>query len=81
MLGRTPPWAMVTWPRSLFNSSSLRMASSKLEDFSSQVLKDGSEVDGSAGTDTLSVVALAEETVDTTNGECETSLGRAAKKR
>ena len=52
---------------------------SKLEDFGSQVLKDGSEVDGSAGTDTLSVVALAEETVDTTNGECETSLGRAAK--
>ena len=53
----------------------------KLEDFGSQVLKNGSEVDGSAGTDTLSVVALAEETVDTTNGECETSLGRAAKKR
>ena len=52
---------------------------SKLEDFGSQVLKDGSEVDGSAGTDTLSVVALAEETVDTTDRECETSLGRAAK--
>ncbi|CAH8504225.1 unnamed protein product [Schistosoma bovis] len=29
MLGRTPPWAMVTPPRSLFNSSSLRMASCK----------------------------------------------------
>ena len=27
MLGRTPPWAMVTPARSLFNSSSLRMAS------------------------------------------------------
>ena len=27
MLGRTPPWAMVTPERSLFNSSSLRMAS------------------------------------------------------
>lgn len=27
-------------------------------------------------TDTLSVVALAEETVDTTDWECETSLGR-----
>ena len=52
---------------------------SKLEDFGSQVLKDGSEVDGSTGTDTLSVVALAEETVDTTDRECETSLGRAAK--
>jgi len=29
MLGRTPPWAMVTPDRSLFNSSSLRMASCK----------------------------------------------------
>ena len=48
---------------------------SQLEDFGSQVLKDGSEVDGSAGTDTLSVVALAEETVDTTDGESETGLG------
>ena len=52
---------------------------SKLEDFGSQVLKDGSEVDGSAGTDTLSVVALAEETVDTTNGERETGLGRTTR--
>lgn len=49
---------------------------SKLEDLSSQVLEDGGEVDGSAGTDTLCVVALAEKTVDTANGECETSLGR-----
>lgn len=53
---------------------------SQLEDLSSQVLEDGSEVDGSAGTDTLGVVALAEETVDTTNGERETGLGRAAVK-
>jgi hypothetical protein len=29
-------------------------------------------------TNTLSVVALAEKTVDTTDGECETGLGRAA---
>ena len=29
MLGSTPPWAMVTPPKSLFNSSSLRMASCK----------------------------------------------------
>jgi hypothetical protein len=56
-----------------------RGVASKLEDFGSQVLEDGSEVDGSAGTDTLSVVALAEETVDTANGERETSLGRTAK--
>ena len=51
---------------------------SQLEDFGREVLKDGSEVDGSACTDTLSVVALAEETVDTTDGEGETGLGRAA---
>jgi len=50
---------------------------SQLEDFGSKVLKDGSEVDRSTSTDTLSVVALAEETVDTTDWECETSLGRS----
>ena len=53
-----------------------RGVASKLEDLSSQVLENSGEVDGSAGTDTLGVVALAEETVDTTNGEGETSLGR-----
>jgi hypothetical protein len=53
---------------------------SQLEDFGSEVLKDGSEVDGSTGTDTLSVVALSEETVDTTNRESKTSLGRTPEK-
>jgi hypothetical protein len=47
----------------------------QLEDFGSEVLKDGSEVDGSTGTDTLSIVALAEQTVDTADGEGETGLG------
>jgi hypothetical protein len=47
----------------------------QLEDFGSEILEDGSEVDGSTGTDTLGVVALAEKTVDTTNRECETGLG------
>ena len=47
----------------------------QLEDFGSEVLENGSEVDGSTGTDTLSVVALAEKTVDTTDGESETGLG------
>lgn len=63
------------------DTSLLVVASSvarKLENFGSEVLEDGSEVDGSAGTDTLGVVALAEETVNTTDGESETSLGRAA---
>ena len=31
----------------------------------------------STSTDTLSVVALSQETVDTTDGELETSLGRS----
>lgn len=48
---------------------------SQLKDFSSQVLKNGGEINGSPGTNTLSVVALAEQTVDTTDGERETSLG------
>lgn len=51
---------------------------SQLEDFGSEVLENGSEVDGSTGTDTLSVVALAEKTVDTTNGERKTRLGGSA---
>ena len=50
----------------------------QLEDLRSEVLKDGGQVHGSTGTNTLGVVALAEETVDTTDGESETSLGRAA---
>lgn len=48
---------------------------SQLEDFSGEVLKNSGEVDGSTGTDTLSVVALSQETVDTTDRERETSLG------
>lgn len=50
----------------------------ELEDLSSQVLEDGSQVDGGAGTNALGIVALAEETMDTTNGELETSLVRTA---
>ena len=52
---------------------------SQLEDFGSEVLKDGSQVHGSTGTDTLSVVSLSQQTVDTTNRERETSLGRTPK--
>jgi hypothetical protein len=47
----------------------------QLEDLSSEVLEDSGEVNGSTGTDTLSVVALAEQTVDTTDGESQTGLG------
>ena len=54
---------------------------SQFENFSCEVLKDGSEVDWSTSTDTLSVVALAEQTVDTADGERQTSLGRTAIKK
>ena len=54
---------------------------SQLENLSSEVLENGGEVDGSTGTDTLSVVALAEQTVDTADGERQTSLGRTAIKK
>jgi hypothetical protein len=51
---------------------------SQLEDFSGEILENGGEVDRGTGTDTLSIVALAEETVDTADGERQTSLGRTA---
>ena len=47
----------------------------QLEDLSSEVLEDSGEVDGSTGTDTLGVVAFAEQTVDTTDWECKTCFG------
>jgi hypothetical protein len=39
----------------------------------SLTLKDGSEVDGGTGTDTLGVVAPLQETVDTADGDCSKS--------
>ena len=48
--------------------------SGELENLSREVLKDGGKVDGGTGTDTLGVVALAEETVDTTDGELKAGL-------
>lgn len=51
---------------------------SQLENFSCEILENGSQVDGSTGTDTLSVVALAEQTVHTTDRECQTGLGGTA---
>lgn len=47
---------------------------SQFENFSSQVFKNSGQVDGSTSTNTLSVVSFTEETVNTTNGELETSL-------
>ena len=51
---------------------------SQLEDFGGQVLKDGSKVHWGTSTNTLSVVALSQETVNTTDWECETRLGGSA---
>ena len=48
--------------------------SSELEDLGGEVLEDGGEVDGCSSSDTLGVVTLAEETVDTTDGELESCL-------
>ena len=47
----------------------------KLEHFGGEVLKDGSQVDGGSGTNTLGIVALAEETVDTSDGELKSGAG------
>ena len=46
---------------------------SQLEDLSSEVLHDGSQVDGSSSTNTASVVSLPEKTVDPSNRELESS--------
>jgi len=54
---------------------------SQLEDFGSKVLKNGSEIDRSAGTDTLSIVSLPQKTMNTTDGESETGLRRTALRR
>jgi hypothetical protein len=50
---------------------------SQLEDLSSQVLHDGGQVDRGTSANTVSVVALAEQTVDTANRELKSSTARA----
>jgi hypothetical protein len=55
--------------------------SSKLENFGREVLENSSQVDRRTSTDTLSVVALSEKSVNTADRECQTSLrGPTAKK-
>merc|ERR1712186_83167 len=46
---------------------------SQLEDLSGEVLHDGGQIDGGTSTNTGGVVTLAEETVNTSHGELETS--------
>ena len=89
MFGKTPPWAMVTPDRSLFNSSSfdisygqLKMSwdnsaflvvsgsvTGQLEDFSRQILENCCQVDWGTSTNSLSVVAFPQQTVNTTDWE------------
>ena len=47
----------------------------QLKNFGSQVLENGGEVHGGTSTNTLSVVSLAKETVDTSDGELKSSAG------
>jgi hypothetical protein len=47
----------------------------QLEDLSGQVLHDCGQVDWGSGTDTVGIVALAEKTMDTTNGELKSGTG------
>ena len=44
----------------------------QLEHLGGQVLHDGCQVDGRSGTDALGIVTLAQQTVDTTDGELKT---------
>lgn len=46
----------------------------KFENFGGEVLKNGSEVDWSTGTDTLSVVAFPQQAVNTADWESKTSF-------
>jgi len=50
----------------------------KLEDLSSEVLEDSAKENGRTSTNTLGVVAVTEETVDTANREVEASTHAAA---
>lgn len=49
---------------------------SQFKNFGGEVLKDSGEIDGGTSADTLGVVALAKKTMDTTDRESETCLGR-----
>ena len=52
--------------------------SGQLEDLSSEVLEDGSQVDGGTSTHSLGVVSLAEESVDATDGELKSRAAGSA---
>lgn len=49
---------------------------SKFQDFGGEILEHGGEIDRGTSTYALSIVALAEKTMNTANGKSQTSLGR-----
>jgi hypothetical protein len=49
--------------------------SGKFQNFSGQIFKDGSEIDGGSGTNSFRVSSSSKETGNTTDGELETSSG------
>ena len=49
----------------------------QLEDLSGQVLHDSSHVDWGTGSNTLSIVSLSQQTMDTSNGELKASSARS----
>ena len=51
---------------------------SELADLSGQVLKDGSQVDGSTGTNSIGPVAVAEHSVNSADWKLKPSAGRSA---
>ena len=50
----------------------------QLEDLSSEVLEDGGQVDGGASTNSLGVVSLTKESVNTTDGELKSRTAGSA---
>lgn len=50
----------------------------QLENFGGQVFHDGGEIDGSPGTDSFGVVALAQKPVDSADGKLETGAAGTA---
>ena len=54
-----------------------RSISCQLENLGGEVFHDGGQVDGSAGTAAFSVVSLSEHTMDTADGELESSAAAA----
>ena len=56
----------------------LSRAALHFQDFSSEVLQDSGQVDGSTSTHALSIVAFAQETVDTSNGELKSRAAGSA---